>query len=30
MMFYLIYFAIIMIIPLYAQSRVRSAYSKYS
>ena len=29
-MFYLIYFAIIMIIPLYAQSRVRSAYSKYS
>ncbi|MFD0768520.1 zinc metallopeptidase [Bacillus sp. CGMCC 1.60114] len=28
--FYLIYFAIIMIIPLYAQSRVRNAYSKYS
>lgn len=28
--FYLIYFAIIMIIPMYAQSRVRSAYSKYS
>lgn len=27
---YLIYFAIIMIIPMYAQSRVRSAYSKYS
>ena len=30
MMFYLIYFAIILIIPLYAQSKVRSAYSKYS
>ena len=29
-MFYLIYFAIILIIPLYAQSKVRSAYSKYS
>ncbi|MCI0765747.1 zinc metallopeptidase [Bacillus sp. TL12] len=28
--FYLVYFAIIMIIPLYAQSKVRSAYSKYS
>ncbi|MFD3446092.1 zinc metallopeptidase [Microbacteriaceae bacterium 4G12] len=29
-MFYLIYFAIILIVPLYAQAKVRNAYSKYS
>lgn len=29
-MLYLIYFIIILLIPLYAQMRVRSAYSKYS
>lgn len=29
-MLYLIYFMIILLIPLYAQMRVRSAYSKYS
>ncbi|MCP8968771.1 zinc metallopeptidase [Ectobacillus ponti] len=29
-MLYIIYFIIILVIPLYAQARVRSAYSKYS